>query len=131
MYFPNLNLTISKKQKKIESITLRRKRPKVQGISFKIITIGDIIEVFYNVGYPIAFEGIVISIRNKKNLTSPNVSLTLRNVVLRVPLEYTISYYTHRVYKLNIHDFKRKMNLIRRSRLFFIRYRLNKQSRIK
>jgi|SRR6185369_9208416 len=131
MYFPNLNFTSSKKQIKIESVSLRRKRPKVKGICFKFISIGDVLEVFYNVGYPIVFEGIAISIRNKKTLTSPNVSLTLRNVVLKVPLEFNISYYTHRIYKMNIHHFKRKMALIRRSRLFFIRYRLNKQSRIK
>jgi ribosomal protein L19 len=130
-YFPFINLTISKSEKLVKSLALRRKRKKVNGISFKKIQIGDVIEVFYNAGYPIAFEGIVICLRGKKTLKSPNVSLTLRNIVLRVPLEFNISYYNHRVYKLNIHDFKRKMKIIRRSRLFFIRYLLNKYSKVK
>jgi len=59
------------------------------------------------------------------------VSLTLRNVLLGVGIEYTLSYYYNRVYQLHVQDYKRKRFVYRRAKLYYLRQKLNRASRVK
>ena len=76
------------------------------------------------------FEGICISI-TKKSLVKPDVSLILRNVILGVGVEFTVSYFFNRVYNLSLSDYKRKDFIYKRSKLYYVRQRINRASRIK
>ena len=60
-------------------------------------SVGDVLIVFFWVkGLLYRFEGICIAIK-KKGLQSSNVSLILRNVILGVGIELTVSYFINRV----------------------------------
>jgi len=50
---------------------------------------------------------------------------------MRVGIEMTVSYYYNRVYYLIISDYKRKQFLYKKSKLFFIRKKVNRASRVK
>lgn len=60
-----------------------------------------------------------------------NVSLVLRNVILGVGIEVTVSYFVNRVYNLSLSDYKRKEFSYKRSKLYYVRSRINRSSRIK
>jgi len=98
--------------------------------AFHFIT-GDILMVVFWVrNYIYKFEGICICLR-KKNFKAVDVVLILRNVIMGVGIELIISYYLNRVFFLNVLDYKRKMNIYNRSKLYYIRNKVNRNSRIK
>jgi len=92
---------------------------------------GDIVKLGFEKG-PIGhiFEGICLSI-HQKNFGSKNCTFLLRNVIMGVGVELNISYYMNRAYKLEFNDFKRKNFNYKKPRLYYLRIRLNRESKIK
>jgi ribosomal protein L19 len=112
-------------------IKKRKKRVLIKGSKlFKFFTIGDILEfVYFYKSIPLIFSGICISIK-RKFFIRPDVIIILRNVIMKVGIEMTVSYYYNRLYKLKFLDYKRKFYSFNRNKLFFIRKRVNQESRI-
>ena len=97
---------------------------------FKFFRIGDIIEsVFYYNNIPLLFRGICIAIKWKYFIL-PDVTLILRNVIIKIGIELTVSYYYNRLYRLKFLDYKRKFNNYTKNKLFFIRKNVNKESQV-
>jgi len=117
-------LVDKKSQKKI--------RKNVKGFikNTSIFSAGDILKVvFFCKNMPFIFEGICLGVSKRKFLL-PDVAFILRNVIMGVCLEVTFSYYYNRLYTLRINDWKKKFNFFYRSKLYFIRKRLNKESKV-
>jgi ribosomal protein L19 len=112
-------------------IKQRKQRSKVlKGFNAVKFLVGDILVIVYwkqSIIY--RFEGICISIK-KNAINSPNVSIILRNVIMGVGLEFTVSYFYNRVYRLSILDYKRKEFIYKKAKLYYLRQKLNKASRI-
>jgi ribosomal protein L19 len=111
---------------------LRKHRSNINGF-FKAYRffIGDIIDVVaFSQKLIVSFQGICIALRKKKQMLLPDTSFVLRNVILGVGIELSVSYYYNHVFDLKMLDYKRKMYHVRRSRLFYIRFRVNKFSRV-
>lgn len=93
-------------------------------------TVGDILIVFFWVkGLLYRFEGICIAIK-KRNLLNVNTTLILRNVLNSIGVELCISYYYNRLFYLKFSDYKRKKFIYNRAKLYYLRNKLNKESRI-
>lgn len=112
-------------------IKKRKNRRIIKGTSdLKFISIGDILEfVYVYKSVPLIYKGICIAIRRRFFIT-PDVTLILRNVIMKIGIELTVSYYYNRLYKLKFLDYKRKFFNYNRNRLFFIRKRVNRESQI-
>lgn len=92
---------------------------------------GDIlIVVFWAKGFLYRFEGICICLRKKK-FKEPDVCIILRNIILGVGVEFSISYFYNRIFYLTISDYKRKHFIYRKSKLYYLRTKLNRESRVK
>ena len=116
---------------KIQQNILNRKKKKKNIYGFIKFSVGDIINVTYISKYIIyGFEGICIS-KKKKNITLPNTNIILRNVLLGVGVELSLSYFYVRIYNLHLSDYKRKRFSYKRAKLYFVRNRLNKFSGVK
>src|SRR5205807_1958954 len=75
---------------------------------YKIFIVGDIIEfLFIFKSVPLLFSGICIAIR-KKSFLVPDVTLILRNIIMKTAIEVTVSFFYNRIYKLKFLDYKRK-----------------------
>lgn len=97
------------------------------GLSFRS---GDIVRASFGKGAIIySFEGICLAVRNSK-LQSKNSTFVFRNVLQRVGVEFIVSYYMNRLYALEFNDFKRKHFYYNKNRLFYLRVRINRQSKI-
>lgn len=93
-------------------------------------TVGDILIVFFWVkGLLYRFEGICIALK-KRNLLNVNTTLILRNVLSSIGVELRISYYYNRLFYLKFSDFKRKKFIYNRAKLYYLRNKLNRESRI-
>ena len=93
-------------------------------------TVGDILIVFFWVkGLLYRFEGICIALK-KRNLLNVNTTLILRNVLSSIGVEFCISYYYNRLFYLKFSDFKRKKFIYNRAKLYYLRNKLNRESRI-
>jgi len=114
------------------SIDKRRNRKLVEGFfNIRHFVSGDIIDlIFKRRGLTFTFQGICLAVR-KKNLGNVNASFILRNVLSGIGIELIILYYYNRVYKFFIHDFKRKDFGYRQSKLYYLRNRLNRETRVK
>lgn len=112
-------------------IKQRKNRNLIKGSKkYKIFTIGDIIEfLFVFKSVPLLYSGICIAIR-KKSFLMPDVTLILRNIVMKVAIEITVSFFYNRIYKLKFLDYKRKFYFFNKNKIFFIRKRLNRESRV-
>ena len=128
-YFKHVSTEISLLQKMILE---RNNRPCIYGTTYiKNIDIGDILEInFFRNNTALSFSGICICIRKKKKKLLPDMGIILRNVIMGVGVEVVVSFYENRLFNLKIHDYKRKQSSFRGSRLFYIRYRLNKESKV-
>jgi ribosomal protein L19 len=115
----------------IKNILLERKSKR--SVIFKSVckfNVGDVIIVFFWVkGLLYRFEGICICIRNT-NFKKVNTSLILRNVLSSIGVELCISYYYNRLFFLKFSDFKRKKFIYKKAKLYYLRNKLNKASRI-
>jgi ribosomal protein L19 len=92
--------------------------------------IGDILGLsFKNKGYSYFFEGLCIAVRKKKVL-HPESTLILRNILGTVGIEVSFSYYYNRIFFMRVNNFKRKKLSYTRSKLYYVRHKLNKASRV-
>lgn len=112
-------------------IKQRKNRVSIKGSKkYKIFLVGDIIEfLFVFKSVPLLYSGICIAIR-KKSFLMPDVTLILRNIIMKVAIEITVSFFYNRVYKLKFLDYKRKFYFFNKNKIFFIRKRLNRESRV-
>jgi ribosomal protein L19 len=120
--------------KNLNIITRRSKKNILNNFnaSSKFYIRGDIITInFWVKSYNCHFEGICISLKNK-NIINPNVKIILRNVIIGVGIEMQAAYFLNRLY-LNIYvsDYKRKQNKYRPSKLYYLRDKKNKATKIK
>ena len=118
VYFPlkytNDNVSLLRK-----GIIERRNRKSVFG-RFFFFKVGDVLEVFFfKSSYVYIFEGICLSIR-RKSFKVPDVSIILCNVIQNVFIKCVFSYYYNRIYSLVIKDYKRKLRVYSKSKLFFL-----------
>ena len=100
--------------------------------SFKIrkFLIGDILEFVYNYkNMALTFNGICISLR-KNSFVMPDQALILRNVIIGTGIEVTLSYFYNRGYKMQFLDYRRKFFNFNKNKLFFIRDRVNRESKV-
>jgi ribosomal protein L19 len=112
-------------------IKQRKNRNFIKGSKkYKIFKVGDIIEfLFVFKSVPLLFSGICIAIK-KKSFLVPDVTLILRNIIMKVAIEVTVSFFYNRIYKLKFLDYKRKFYFFNKNKIFFIRKRLNRESRV-
>jgi len=112
-------------------IKQRKNRNCIKGsIKYKKFVVGDIIEfLFVFKSVPLLYSGICIAIR-KKTFLMPDVTLILRNIIMKVAIEVTVSFFYNRLYKLKFLDYKRKFYFFNKNKIFFIRKRLNRESRV-
>jgi len=98
--------------------------------SIRFFKVGDIIEfVYFYKCIPLIFSGICIAIK-RKYFIKADVSLVLRNIIMKVSIELTVSYFYNRLYTLKFIDYKRKFYNFNRSKLYFIRKRVNRESKV-
>ena len=132
-YFNIDNLFLKKKDKLTPAfyIKQRKNRKLISGSKkYKIFSVGDIIEfLFVFKSVPLLYSGICIAIRRKSFLV-PDVTLILRNIIMKVAIEVTVSFFYNRIYKLKFLDYKRKFYFFNKNKIFFLRKRLNRESRI-
>jgi ribosomal protein L19 len=116
----------------VEWFTMAQKHSRIIGFCYVLqFLVGDVVEVaYYRQNIMFKFEGVCISVR-RKGFVLPDLVFTLRNVVWGVSIEMTFSYFYHRLFDLVRNDYKRKSNLIRRSKLYYVRNRLNRESRVR
>lgn len=131
-YFNNTDLLTTKsKLTPAFYIKQRKSRQNIKGSKkYKIFVVGDIIEfsfVFKSV--PLSFSGMCIAIK-RKSFILPDVIIVLRNVIMKVPIEVTVSFFLNRIYKLKFLDYKRKFFFFNKNKIFYIRKRLNRESKI-
>lgn len=130
-YFYKKEVNKSNKITPAYYIKRRKNRKIISGtLSLKFISIGDILEfVYVYKSIPLIYKGICIAIR-RRFFVIPDVTLILRNVILKIGIELTVSYFYNRLYKLKFLDYKRKFYNYNKNRLFFIRKRVNRESQV-
>lgn len=111
-------------------VKLRKERDFIDNSNvLKKFLIGDVLEfVYFYKSTALTFSGICIAIK-KKSFKLPDLSLILRNIIVKTGVEVTISYFYNRAYKLSFLDYKRKFYTYNKNKLYFIRERLNQESR--
>lgn len=133
MYFNYFYNNINKDSKLTPAFYIKQRkfRDLIKGSRLlKIFKVGDIIEfVYYYKCIPLIFSGICISIKYKYFIKS-DVTLILRNIIMKVGLELTVSYYYNRLYTLKFLDYKRKFYSFNKNKLYFIRKRVNRESKV-
>ena len=77
----------------------------------------------------LTFNGICISLR-KKSFVMPDQALILRNVIIGTGIEVTLSYFYNKGYKMLFLDYRRKFFSFNKNKLFFIRDRVNRESKV-
>jgi len=112
-------------------IKQRKNRKNIKGSKkYKKFVVGDIIEfLFVFKSVPLLYSGICIAIKRKSFLV-PDVTLIIRNVIMKIAIEVTVSFFYNRLYKLKFLDYKRKFYFFNKNKIFFLRKRLNRESRI-
>jgi len=112
-------------------IKQRKNRNYIKGSKkYKIFVVGDVIEfLFVFKSVPLLYSGICIAIR-KKSFIVPDVTLILRNIIMKIAIEITVSFFYNRIYKLKFLDYKRKFYFFNKNKIFFLRKRLNRESRL-
>jgi ribosomal protein L19 len=112
-------------------IKQRKNRNFIKGSrKYKKFVVGDIVEfLFVFKSVPLLYSGICIAIR-KKSFLAPDVTLILRNIIMKVAIEVTVSFFYNRLYKLKFLDYKRKFYFFNKNKIFYIRKRVNKESKV-
>ena len=98
----------------------------------KFFNIGDIITITYWTKTILCYyEGICLGLKNKF-FKKPRVNFILRNVLSKIGIEINISYFINRIFKnILMSDYKRKRIKYRSSKLYYLRLKKNKASKIK
>lgn len=112
-------------------IKLRKNRDLIKhSFIIRKFIIGDVLEfAYFYKSAALTFSGICIAIR-KKSFVLPDLSLILRNIVIQTGMELIYSYFYNRAYKQKFLDYKRKIFTFNKNKLYFIRDRLNRESRV-
>lgn len=91
---------------------------------------GDALKiVFFKKNVPLVFEGICLAVRKRK-FKQANVSFYLRNILFGIGVEVVLSYFSNRAYSLSFFNFKRKLVVKPKSKQYYLRSRLNRESRL-
>lgn len=91
---------------------------------------GDILNFAYIAkNNPYIFKGVCMAVRGK--FKNPNLSFILRNVIMGIGIEMVFVYFGNRLFKLYLEFYKKKHLSARTARIFYIRARINRQSRVK
>jgi ribosomal protein L19 len=99
-------------------------------LKLKAFKVGDILEfIFFLKNMALIFSGICISIK-KKNFILPDVTLVIRNILVKTSIEIIVSYFYNRIYKLKFLDYRRKFYTFNKNKLYYIRKRVNQESRV-
>jgi ribosomal protein L19 len=127
-YFNCLFFNINQKK---EWINLR-KNYKYINKNTKYFNRGDIITItFWHKSYNYYFEGLCLGLK-KKSFNAPNITIILRNVLQNTIIEFIGPYYLNRFFlKTFISNYKRKKLWYKSSKLFYLREKENKASKIK
>jgi ribosomal protein L19 len=132
-YFSIIDDNNSKKEKLTPDffIKQRKNRNYIKGSKkYRSFVVGDIIEfVFFFKSISLTYSGICMAIR-RKSFIVPDVILVLRNVIMKISIEVTVSFFYNRIYKLKFLDYKRKFYFFNKNKIFFLRKRLNRESKI-
>lgn len=118
------------------ALTARRHRPQLSGFSQTpswglLFQAGDILKYSFDRGpSTFFFEGLCLSLRNR-GFGRKQTSFISRNVMTSVGVEVLIAYFLRRLYKLSFSDYKRKQFFYNQPRLYFLRDRLNRESRVR
>lgn len=98
----------------------------------KFFNKGDILRITYLTKTILCnYEGICLSLKNKF-FKKPIINVVLRNVLSKIGIELTISYYLNRIFRnMLMSDYKRKRIKYRTSKLYYLRLKKNKISKIK
>jgi ribosomal protein L19 len=92
--------------------------------------VGEVLDIFYPMRHIVySFEGLCLSIR-KKQMKDPNTTIVVRNILQGVGIELNLSFYSNVIFRVTVKDYKRKFFFFRRSKLFFLRYKLNDFTRV-
>lgn len=124
---------INNLNKKKEWINLRKNRKNINNkLSAKFFNRGDILTItFWHKSYNYYFEGLCLGLKNKI-FKNPNVILYLRNILQNIGIEFIGPYYLNRFFlKTFIADYKRKKIWYKSSKLYYLRKKENKASKIK
>lgn len=127
-YFKDLFFNINKKKEWINS----RKKRKYINKNSKSFSRGDIITItFWHKSYNYYFEGLCLGLK-KKTFNNPNVIIFLRNILQNTIIEFIGPYYLNRFFlKTFISNYKRKKLWYKSSKLYYLREKENKASKIK
>lgn len=92
--------------------------------------VGDVVGLsFRNKGLTYFFEGICLSVKGK-NFSSPETSFIIRNILSDVGIELNFSFFYNRTFFFKNNSFKRKQTFYSHSKLYYVRNKLNRESRI-
>lgn len=125
------NILYNNFNNKKEWINLRKKNIYLNK-NTKFFSRGDIITItFWHKSYNYFFEGLCLGLK-KKTFNNPNMRIILRNVLQNIIIEFNGPYYLNRFFlKTFISNYKRKQLWYKSSKLFYLREKENKASKIK
>lgn len=130
---PKIKFVIQKTRNKhpvVFSGISSRKRRKILFGRAVFYSAGDVLSILYwRRSMTFLFAGICMR-KRKHSLLDSDAMIVLRNVLSRIGIECTFSYYLNRVYNLQVDDYKRKRFVYRRAKLYYIRHKVNQASRI-
>jgi len=130
-YFLSLKLNNNKKRALIAE-RKNRKRVLDKSNMGKMFKSGDILTInFWIKSYNYHFEGLCLSLKNRK-INKPNITILLRNIYYGVGIEVKASYFLNRLFiNTFMSDYKRKNYIYRASKLYYLRLKENKATKIK
>lgn len=124
------------KQERHEAYIQQVERPSLpgffreHGLRGRQFDTGDVFKLAYDKGpTTYSFEGICISIR-ASNFGRKDMTFSVRNVLASVGVEILVAYFLRRVFTVVFTDHRKKRLRYRKQRLFYLRERLNQQSRV-
>ena len=128
MNYFKLNLFVEKNKK--EWINIRKNQNNINK-KFNNFNRGDIITItFWHKSYNYYFEGLCYGL--KKTFNNINLIVLLKNVLQNTIIEFIGPYYLNRFFlKTFISNYKRKQLWYKKSKLYYLREKENKASKIK
>lgn len=123
------NTQIIKLVNKKEWINIRKNQKILKNLDF--FKRGDILTItFWHKSYNYYFEGLCIAL--KKNFNNINIMIFLKNILQNTIIEFIGPYYLNRFFlKTFISNYKRKQLWYKKSKLYYLRKKENKASKIK
>lgn len=124
-------LNLKDKVDKVKLLLTNRLNRKNISPNILSINTGDVLAlVLWKKALIYKFEGICLKIK-KKSLTNLNTSVCLRNMFNKCGIEVISSYYLNRIFFMIILDYKRKHFMYRKSKLYYLRLKSNRLTKVK